>query len=175
MPSWRLGGMNTRFTPIQTTEISRQNAITPSPYMPAGERRARIAIAMNTDRNQRRLLEKQNAKLPPYLQRVPPDEWPRLKPPDLVEVWRSRGFLVQIYTEPSGYQRMSICRSVHNGDSWVDQVTWDELMRLKRECGRGGLDAVEVFPADQDIVNVANMRHLFFPPEPLTFKWSAPR
>lgn len=167
--------MNTRFTPIQTTEISRQNAITPFPYMPAGERRARIAIAMNTDRNQRRLLEKQNAKLPPYLQRVPPDEWPRLKPPDLVEVWRSRGFLVQIYTEPSGYQRMSICRSVHNGDSWVDQVTWDELMRLKRECGRGGLDAVEVFPADQDIVNVANMRHLFFPPEPLTFKWSAPR
>lgn len=130
---------------------------------------------MNTDRNQRRLLEKQNAKLPPYLQRVPQDEWPGFKPPDLIEVWRSRGFLVQIYTEPSGYQRMSICRSVHNGDSWVDQVTWDELMRLKRECGRGGRDAVEVFPADQDIVNVANMRHLFFPPEPLTFKWSAPR
>lgn len=130
---------------------------------------------MNTDRNQRRLLEKQNAKLPPYLQRVPPDQWPGFKPPDLIEVWRSRSFLVQIYTEPSGYQRMSICRSVHNGDSWVDQVTWDELMRLKRECGRGDQDAVEVFPADRDIVNVANMRHLFFPPTPLTFKWSAPQ
>ena len=92
---------------------------------------------MSTDRNQRRLLEKQNAKLPPYLQRVPPDQWPGFKPPDLTEVWRSRNFLVQIYNEPSGYQRMSICRSVHNGDRWVDQVTWDELMRLKRECGRG--------------------------------------
>lgn len=128
---------------------------------------------MSTDRNQRRLLEKQNAKLPPHLQRVPPNQWPGFKPPDLIEVWRSRSFLVQIYIEPSGYQRMSISRAVHNGDSWVEQVTWDELMRLKRECGRGGMDAVEVFPADRDIVNVANMRHLFFPPEPLPFKWSS--
>jgi hypothetical protein len=44
-------------------------------------------------------------------------------------------------------------------------------MQLKRECGRGDRDAVEVYPADRDIVNVANMRRLFFPPEPLAFKW----
>lgn len=129
---------------------------------------------MNPSRQQRRALEKENAKLPTYLQQVPPEQWPGFKPPDLVEVWRSRNCLVQIYTEPAGYQRMSICRSVHNGDRWVDQVTWDELMRLKRECGRGDRDAVEVFPADRDIVNVANMRHLFFPPEDLPFKWKKP-
>ena len=129
---------------------------------------------MNPSRQQRRTLEKENAKLPTYLQQVPPEQWPGFKPPDLVEVWRSRNFLVQIYTEPAGYQRMSICRSTHNGDSWVDQVTWDELMRLKRECGRGDRDAVEVFPADRDIVNVANMRHLFFPPTDLPFKWKKP-
>jgi hypothetical protein len=129
---------------------------------------------MNPSRQQRRALEKENAKLPTYLQQVPPERWPGFKPADLVEVWRSRNFLVQIYTEPAGYQRMSICRSVHNGDSWVDQVTWDELMCLKRECGRGDRDAVEVFPADRDIVNVANMRHLFFPPEDLPFKWKKP-
>ncbi|WP_028941771.1 DUF7694 domain-containing protein [Pseudomonas vranovensis] len=130
---------------------------------------------MNTDRSQRRLLAKQNAKEPVVLRRVPQEEWPGFRPPDLVEVWRSRSFLVQVFTEPNGFQRMSICRAAHNGSTWVDQVTWDELMQLKRECGRGGLDAVEVFPADHDIVNVANMRHLFFPPEPLSFKWSAPR
>lgn len=129
---------------------------------------------MNPSRQQRRALEKENAKLPPYLQQVPSEHWPGFKPPDLVEVWRSRNFLVQIYTEPAGYQRMSICRSVHNGDSWADQVTWDDLMHLKRECGRGDRDAVEVFPADRDIVNVANMRHLFFPPEDLSFKWKKP-
>lgn len=130
---------------------------------------------MHTDRNQRRLLAKQNAKEPSVLRRVPREEWPGLPPPGLTEVWRSQAFLVQVFAEPDGYQRMSICRTAHNGTTWVDQVTWDELMQLKRECGRGDKDAVEVFPADRDIVNVANMRHLFFPPNSLTFKWSAPR
>lgn len=37
----------------------------------------------------------------------------------------------------------------------------NDLQRLKRECGRGDLDAVEVYPRDCDVVNVANMRHLF--------------
>lgn len=129
---------------------------------------------MSPDRNQRRQLAKQNAKEPVVLRRVPQEEWPGFKPPDLIEVWRSRTFLVQVFLEPNGYQRLSICRTSHNGSTWVDQVTWDELMQLKRECGRGDRDAVEVFPADSDIVNVANMRHQFFPPEPLTFKWRKP-
>ena len=129
---------------------------------------------MNPSRQQRRALEKEYAKLPPFLRQVPADLWENFKPPDLIEVWRSRGFLVQIYAEPNEYQRMSVCRSTHNGDSWADHVTWDELMRLKRECGRGDRDAVEVFPADRDVVNVANMRHLFFPPIDLPFKWRKP-
>ena len=31
--------------------------------------------------------------------------------------------------------------------------------------------AVEVFPADDQVVNVANMRHLWVLPEPLPFAW----
>lgn len=124
-----------------------------------------------TSRTQRRLLEKENARQPSALAKVPRHEWPGFQPPTIIEVWRSRGFLVQIHMEPGGYERMSACRTTHNGDSWVDQLTWDELMQLKRDCGRGDRDAVEVYPADCDIVNIANMRHLFFPPERLTFKW----
>jgi hypothetical protein len=127
---------------------------------------------MKTDRIQRRLMNKENAKQPVTLRQVARDLWPPIHSPHLVEVWRSRGFLVQIYTEPSDFQRMSVSRTIHNGDTWADQVTWDELMQLKRECGRGDKDALEVFPADADIVNVANMRHLFFPPTPVAFKWS---
>lgn len=127
---------------------------------------------MTPTRNQRRLMEKQNAQQPQILQPVPRGQWPE-NPPRLIEVWRSRSFIVQIYTEPDDYLRMSICRTTHDGHDWVDQVTWDELMRLKRECGRGDVDAVEVFPADRDIVNVANMRHMFFPPAPLSFKWKS--
>jgi len=128
---------------------------------------------MKTDRIQRRLLNKENAKQPTTLRPVARELWPPARSPHLVEVWRSRGFLVQVYTEPGDFQRMSVSRTIHNGDTWADQVTWDELMQLKRECGRGDKDALEVFPADADIVNVANMRHLFFPPGPVTFKWSS--
>jgi hypothetical protein len=128
---------------------------------------------MSTDRNQRRLLVKENAKQPKTLRQVPKDQWPEIRASNLAEVWRSSGFLVQVYCEAGDYERMSVCRALHNGDSWVDQITWDELMQLKRELGRGDRDALEVFPADADIVNVANMRHLFFPPEPVAFKWRA--
>lgn len=126
---------------------------------------------MSLTRNERRILAKGNAQQPLTLHRLPRTEWPANPRFELVEVWRSRGFLVQICTEPNDYQRMSVCRTTHNGDSWVASITWDELMTLKRECGRGEKDALEIFPADADVVNVANMRHLFLPPEPVSFKW----
>lgn len=118
----------------------------------------------------RRAMAKANAKWPLYLKPVPRDLWPTQQP-ELLEVWRSKGFLVQIHAE-GDYIRMSVNRTMHTGDDWVAGITWDELMRLKRECGRGDLDALELFPADSDVVNVANIRHLFFPPEPVAFKWT---
>lgn len=64
-----------------------------------------------------------------------------------------------------------LVRTIHNGDSWVDNITWDELMQIKREIGLGDRDAVEIFPADKDIVNVANMRHLWVTASPVMFAW----
>ncbi|MCY1449497.1 hypothetical protein D9M71_662360 [compost metagenome] len=129
---------------------------------------------MQPSRQQRRALEKANAAFPPYLVRIHPNAWPDNQPPRVIEVWRSRHFLVQVFAEPGNVQRLSICRTSHNGDSWVDQITWDELMKVKRECGCGDRDALEVFPADKDIVNVANMRHLWLPPAPVEFAWRKP-
>lgn len=125
---------------------------------------------MKTTLADRRLMAKENAKWPLYLKPVPRELWPGVYP-GLLEVWRSKGFLVQICAEKNGYFRMSAHRTMTNGDDWIALITWDELMRLKRECGRGDLDALELFPADADVVNVANIRHLFFPPEPVAFKW----
>jgi hypothetical protein len=119
---------------------------------------------------QRRQLAKENAKWPHQLHPVPREEWPSAHP-ELLEVWRSRGFLVQIMAEKHGHIRLTACRTMQRGDGWIADITWDELMQLKRECGRGDQDALELFPADRDVVNVANMRHLFFPPTPVLFKW----
>jgi hypothetical protein len=128
-------------------------------------------MAFKTTLAQRRIMTKENAKWPHTLKPVPREQWPSSRA-ELLEVWRSRGFLVQVCAEKNGYVRMSAHRTTHTGTNWLAGITWDELMQLKRECGRGDLDALELFPADSDVVNVANIRHLFFPPEPVAFKWT---
>src|SRR5690606_15920558 len=87
-------------------------------------------------------------------------------------VWRSRDFLVQGVKEPAGIIRLSICRTnLDRKGDWTDGITWDQLQRLKSEAGFGDLDAVEVYPAASDVVNVANLRHLWVFPAPLPFAW----
>jgi len=125
---------------------------------------------MQPSRQQRRALEKANRALPAVLVTVQRHEWTE-HPDSLQQVWRSRKYMVQAFQESNGMLRLSINRTIHNGDSWVDQITWDELMQIKRECGFGDRDALEVFPADKDIVNVANMRHLWIPADPVPFAW----
>lgn len=126
-----------------------------------------------TSREERRALKRENAKQSATLERM--EGWqdrPNL-PPGLIEVWRSRDFLVQVYGERDGIVRMSVNRATleaHTG-RWHDNITWDELQRCKSEIGRGHLDAVEIFPADRDVMNVANMRHLFIMPELLPYAW----
>lgn len=132
-------------------------------------------MTIATSRDQRRQLARDNIKLPSILAEVPRREWPEKLPQGLTNVWRSRHFLVQEYAaeHQDGYRRLSICRSSLDTDSvrWKENITWDELQQLKRECGYGAIDAVEVFPADRDIINVANMRHLFLMECPLSFAW----
>ena len=130
-------------------------------------------MVIKATRAQRRQLELDNTKLPAALREVPHDEWPSLTRKPL-RVWRSRDFLVQefIANKPA-MTRLSICRTKLKGDRWQDGITWDDLQRLKRECGYGDVDAIEVFPADADVVNVANMRHLWVMAEPIRFAWRA--
>lgn len=91
--------------------------------------------------------------------------------------WRSRDFLVVQHAEdrPGVLCRLSINRTmVDNEGEWLEGITWNTLQRLKREAGFGEHDAVEVYPADADLVDVSNMRHLWIMAEPLAFKWGDP-
>lgn len=127
-----------------------------------------------TSRAQRRQLDRDNAKLPTALQEVPRSEWPEasLRDENRLRVWRSRHFLVQEFKAPAPAQvRLSINRTSIVGDRWTAGIEWEELQRLKNEVGYSHLDAVEVFPPTVDVVNVANMRHLWVLAEPLAFAW----
>lgn len=128
-------------------------------------------------REERRQLRRDNAKLPAQLERVPRDEWPeRLRNSDRREVWRSRDYLVQVIDsdQPGVLVRLSINRTTVDGDSqrWHDGLSWDELQRIKGDCGYGRHDAVEVYPPDIEVVNDANMRHLWVMRMRLPFGWT---
>lgn len=144
------------------------------------ERRARQAggrgVSISATREQRRQLERDSSKFPATLQPVNRSEWPadvRDSPHGPIRVWRSRSFLVQGFAtgRSDTILRLSICRSVLNGDRWQDGISWEDLQTIKAECGYGDSDAVEIFPVDGDIVNVANMRHLWIMAEPVPFAW----
>ncbi len=132
-------------------------------------------MSIPTSRAMRRQLERDNAKLPATLQMVPRSEWPDFPWPGLIEVWRSRDFLVQVFDDrvATVRARLSINRTQINAASerWVDGISWDDLQRLKNECGFGDYDGVEVFPRDGDVVCVANIRHIFIMEQPLAFAW----
>lgn len=90
-----------------------------------------------------------------------------------LEVWRSSRFLAVVYRDNrSGGTRISVNRTTIklNGD-WEEDITWSELMQVKREIGRGEQHAVEIYPADSCIVDVANMRHLWLLDEPHPYTW----
>lgn len=127
-----------------------------------------------TTREQRRQLARDNAKLSPILTPVPKTEWPA--PVGVTKIpyalFRSRDFLVQCHAEADGISRLSIARShINDAGDWQDGISWEELQRIKREVGFGDYMAVEIFPKDCDIVNVANMRHLWVLRDPLPFGW----
>lgn len=135
---------------------------------------------MNLDisptRQMRKELERENRRWPDHLISVPRDQWPKYSeiPPSRrpVELWRSRGFLLQVYREADGpVERLTIQRTQHDGRGWVDGITWDDLMRLKAQCGRAAKWAVEIYPSAADSVEVANLRHLWVLSEPPSFAW----
>lgn len=126
----------------------------------------------------RKYLARMNARWPATLQEVPPEGWPDYENAKLVRVLRSRHFLVQVFEEggDGSVLRMSVCRAAIKDDgNWDDELTWNELQWLKHEAGYGNQDAVELYPPDQDVVNVASMRHLWILPLPLPFGWRAQR
>lgn len=139
-------------------------------------------MAGNQNREQRRAaassLKKQALSYPEKLAEVPRDQWP-LPAPEIQRVLRSRYFLVHQYLPRREHSamvvcRLSICRTRMGADGrWTDGITWDELQRIKAEAGYAQQDAVEVFPRGEDVVNVANMRHLWILAGLLPFAWRA--
>lgn len=114
---------------------------------------------------------------------IPEAKWPNLHGPMLRPLWvkRDADFLVMAYPVPGiecgATLRLTVVRAAGvsmDGRGRVvyrDGITWDDLMQVKRDVGFANEWAVEVFPPDRDVVNVANMRHLWILPQAPAFAW----
>lgn len=123
-------------------------------------------------------LERDNARYPETLQEIPPTEWPAHLlcgfGKDIPRAaWRSRRYHVTLWEQAKGgIFRLSITRTdFDRGRRFRDNITWDDLQRLKAEAGFGETCAVEIYPPDSRKVDVANMRHLFLMRECPGFVW----
>ncbi len=56
---------------------------------------------------------------------------------------------------------------VRRHDGGTNRLTWDELVAIKNEMLGEGACAIELFPRAADVVNEANIRHLWELPEGL--------
>lgn len=128
---------------------------------------------MVLNRHQRRAMDATNRARFGHeeMRKLPPESWPSPAPHGMAEVWVSVAFLAQVYME-EGALRISVCRTKLGPDGrWKDEITWDELQRIKGQIGFGDKTAFEVYPAAKDVVNIANMRHLWIPTVPINLGW----
>lgn len=72
-----------------------------------------------------------------------------------INVWQSETYNVYAFMD-QGMIRLDIERR-----DGRDGLTWDDLNQIKNDCGFEEFDAVEFFPRKKDIVNTANIRHLY--------------
>jgi hypothetical protein len=130
---------------------------------------------MKPNSAQLRQLRRDNMQWPAVLAPVPWQQWPaaQLGTPDRLKVLRSREFLVQLFEEPAGILRLSVNHTEWSErvGSWREDISWDDLQRVKREAGFADRWAVEIYPAHGSIVNVANMRHIWLLREAPAFAW----
>jgi len=123
------------------------------------------------------LRKQQKLKLnyPEKLTIVERSEFPNTggKLPDLAYV--SRKFLVQVFFEGTPEYptlvRLSVNRVKRNQHGWAEGITWEELQGIKREIGYAEWYGMELYPPDEKIVNVANLRHLWLLEKPLGIGW----
>ena len=122
----------------------------------------------------RRSIAARVSKWPDELTPIPASEFPDgASAPDAA--WRSKDYIVQMKMEASGYRRLTVSRTlVDAGGNYGADISWDELQAIKHSIGFGEKWAVECYPPNSEVVNVANMRHLFILDAPPDYGWKNP-
>jgi hypothetical protein len=102
------------------------------------------------------------------------EDWRELRPnPSRLKMFASKHFMVHVMAVSDGIVRLAVSRNCFNekGDDYAENITWDELLEIKRQVGMADKYAIEIYPPEQDIVNLSNHRHLWVLDKPLDIGW----
>ena len=88
-------------------------------------------------------------------------DWPTVELHRLRRLRKNEALIIMECVRPAGHAVLMI-QFLDGRDTAA--LTWAHLQELKGMCGHGKREAVEIYPADDAVVNVANMRHLWLLP-----------
>jgi hypothetical protein len=122
-------------------------------------------------KNIRRDLFHENQRWPLKLKLVPKEGWPGFPdkiPESLLAIWRSRNYFVQVHKAAHGIEQLVIMRTnIDNNGQWAGGILHSEIQDIKRQCGFGHVDAVELYPADKDRLDTEGVRYVWLMPRPV--------
>ncbi len=107
------------------------------------------------------------------LKEVAKNRWPT-SDSRYLRVFKNDKYLVQTMTD-NGFIRITVNLIENIGTmmtpKWAEGISWDNLQNIKDSIGFKDRWCVECYPPTQDIINVANMRHLWVLEEMPKFGW----
>lgn len=124
-------------------------------------------------------MRERNSEVGTAFVEVPISEWPQGAKNPPIKIWRNRNFIAQLYRDRN-HLRLSVNRTAAKGfrsdgsPKWKEGITWDELQQIKSDVGFGHCWAVECYPPDDKVINVANLRHLWLLESPPDYGWKNP-
>lgn len=122
------------------------------------ERRAGLAFARRTD-NEWHPFERVDT--PEWLT-VHGERWRRHADTagDIIQAWRNNIYSVQVFARARVGAPAAMHLAIRRHDE-AEVRGWSDLQRIKNEIAGEGRAAVEVYPPASDVIDQANMRHLF--------------
>lgn len=84
-------------------------------------------------------------------------------PPGLARAYRNAVYSVQVYRHDTEWGVVDHLMVRRHDDTPVR--SWADMQRIKNEVAGAGRTAIEVFPPDAELVDQANMYHLWILPE----------
>jgi hypothetical protein len=95
--------------------------------------------------------------------------------PDRLAAWHSEDFTVQVFAVAGAFVRLAINRNqqIFSPFLFEDGISRDTLRQIIRAVGYGDWHGIEIYPPQQHVLNIINVRHLWLlPKSPLGMAWS---